>query len=67
MRTDRRLVRLRSSRRRSRWLGLEVLEGRRLLANVNGIATTGVYDENVVEPNTVDFVATGSRVVSYAD
>ncbi|SIO19312.1 hypothetical protein SAMN05444166_2918 [Singulisphaera sp. GP187] len=62
--TDRRLDRRSSTRRKPRLLVCEPLEARRLLANVNGIATTGVYDENVVDPNTVDFVATGSSLTN---
>ncbi len=42
---------------RTRRLNLETMEGRSLLA-----ATVGVYDENIVAPNTVDFVAQGSTI-----
>ena len=37
------------------------LESRLLLS---GAPTAGVYDENVVDPNTVDFVATGSSLTN---
>src|SRR4051812_6896568 len=48
----------RSSRtRRLQRLSLERLETR---LEMTGSPTVGVYDENVVDPNTVDFVATGS-------
>ncbi|MEZ6134573.1 MAG: Ig-like domain-containing protein [Pirellulaceae bacterium] len=47
----------RSQRRRK--LGIESLEGRRLLA-----VTVGIYDENVIAANTVDFVAAGSTVTN---
>lgn len=46
-----------TTRSRRRMLEIESLEGRKLLT-----ATVGVYDENVVAANTVDFVATGSSV-----
>jgi len=49
------------SRRAPRPLRFDRLESRLLLT---GIPTVGVYDENVVDPNTVDFVATGSSVTN---
>jgi VCBS repeat-containing protein len=64
MRPVRTLVRRPSIRRKPRPLACEALEARRLLANPNGIVTTGVYDENVVDPNTVDYVATGSSLTN---
>lgn len=43
----------------------EALESRALLTiNPNAIPTVGVYDENVIQPNTVDFVASGSAVTN---
>jgi VCBS repeat-containing protein len=60
--SDRRKVHpLRSRRPRHEWL-----EDRRLLSttNPNAIATVGVYDENVINTNKVDFEADGSTVSS---
>ncbi|HEU5116416.1 MAG TPA: cadherin-like domain-containing protein, partial [Isosphaeraceae bacterium] len=52
--------------RRSQRPCCDQLEDRRLLStiNPNAIPTVGVYDENVVNKNTVDFNATGSTITS---
>ncbi len=59
MTKDRRRTLATPRARRPRSLRLERLEARLVLS---GIATVGVYDENVIDPNTVDYVATGSSI-----
>ena len=54
-------------RRAPRRFDFERLEGRVVMsAFPNAIATTGVYDENAVVTNAVDYVATGSSLTNTA-
>src|SRR5262249_50845579 len=61
MRRHRHLDRSFRARQARRRLSFECLESRLVLT---GIPTVGVYDENVIDPNTVDFVATGSSLTN---
>jgi len=51
--------------RSKRQLLVEPLEDRRLLSvTAAAMATTNIYDENAIQPNAVDFVATGSSMTT---
>ena len=54
------ISRLRRTSPHARRLSFDALEHRAVPAA--SVPTVGVYDENVIEPNTIDFVATGSSL-----